>query len=255
MKGHLGSLALAVGMLALASAPASAGPAAVTFALAPAPATLSELSPFAHDYVTNALYGSGTGDQTAVLQPVNVSSDTSGCDPSNFATLVPGRVALLARGGCNFSTKVVNAEVAGASAVIIFNGSPDGLFRGTLGSGVNIPVVAMSYSDGSDLAEQYEQALTNSAFLPQVDVHAPTPSGSLALSYSVNRGPNAIASRSCTFDSVALQSCGDRTGSSKGTTTHTALLPIGPGSDTFAVTVRFTDHGSVSASYVTPPNQ
>jgi hypothetical protein len=254
-KKRSGSLALALGILAVVCGPASAAPAAVTFALAPAAATLSEVSPFAHDYVTNAFYGSGSGDVTSDLQPANVSSDTSGCTPADFAGFVAGRVALLARGGCSFYNKVANAEDAGASAVIIFNSSPDGLFQGTLGSVGGVPVVAVSYSDGSTLAAQYQDADTNGTALPVVDLQVPSSSGSLALAYTVNRRPNAIASRSCTFDSAPLQSCSDQTASSKGTTTYTVLLPIGPGSDTFAVTVRFTDRASVSASYVTPPSQ
>jgi hypothetical protein len=249
------SLALALGMLALVSGPASAAPAAVTFALAPAAATLNEVLPDAHNDVTNAFYGSGSGDDSADIQPVNVSSDISGCDPADYADFAAGRVALLARGGCSFSQKVANAEAAGASAVIIFNSSPNGLFQGTLGSDVSVPAVAVSYSDGSSLAAEYQAAVADGIPLPVVEVQVPSSPGSLALSYTVNRAPNAIASLSCSFDSAPLQSCGNRTASSKGTTTYTVLLPIGPGSDPFAVTVRFTDRGSVSASYVTPPNQ
>jgi subtilisin family serine protease len=59
-----------------------------------------------------------------------------------------GKVALINRGACSFAEKAINAEAAGATAVVIHNSSP-GLFNGTLGSPVaTVPVVGISLDDG-----------------------------------------------------------------------------------------------------------
>ncbi len=91
------------------------------------------------------------------LGPGNTS--TSGCEPTDFDGLDfdgTNDVALIQRGACDFSVKALNAQAAGAEAVIIFNqGNADGRFDtivGTLGDGVvgtlTIPVVGGSYLDG-----------------------------------------------------------------------------------------------------------
>ena len=79
----------------------------------------------------------------SLLPPVGGS--TSGCEAADFAGFPAGNVALIQRGTCTFIDKAVNAEAAGASAVIIFNegnSSPDRteLLLGTLGEpGVTHP--------------------------------------------------------------------------------------------------------------------
>jgi len=108
---------------------------------------------------------SGSGDVTGVVQPVDVlippgpeaNSSTSGCEASDFAGFPAGAVALLQRGTCSFYDKAVNAQAAGASAVIIFNEGQEGraeVFAGTLGApDLTIPVVSTGYALGADLAD------------------------------------------------------------------------------------------------------
>ena len=99
--------------------------------------SFSEVSPTAHAYVLGTDWGPGRsiGVATGALQPAGgiilpptqTSSSTSGCTTSDFTGFVPGRIALIQRGGCNFGVKVLNAQAAGASGVIIFNeGNPGG---------------------------------------------------------------------------------------------------------------------------------
>ncbi|RPI86224.1 MAG: DUF11 domain-containing protein [Chloroflexi bacterium] len=69
-----------------------------------------------------ALQGTGPA-LSADIQAEIASFDNSnltGCDsfPEGFFT---GKIALIQRGGCNFSVKVANAEAAGAVVVIVFN--------------------------------------------------------------------------------------------------------------------------------------
>ena len=64
--------------------------------------------------VVLALDGTGPGD----------TSTENGCTPLTNAAAVSGNIALIYRGACTFVTKVVNAEAAGAVAVIIANNVP-----------------------------------------------------------------------------------------------------------------------------------
>lgn len=101
---------------------------------------------------------------TGTVVPVDLNlagdrSNTSGCEASDFAGFPAGSISLIQRGDCNFSVKALNAEAAGAGAVVIFNqgNSPgrEGLIVGTLGGDgvVAIPVAGASFADGVALAQ------------------------------------------------------------------------------------------------------
>ncbi|MGA8046840.1 MAG: M28 family metallopeptidase, partial [Dermatophilaceae bacterium] len=135
------------------------------------PSSLTQLAPIVAEYETGPFTGSGAGDVTAAVTPVDLqltlgNTSTSGCDAADFAGFTAGTIALIQRGGCNFSIKALNAEAAGASAVVIFNqGDADtdarkGLIVGTLGGSdvVGIPVVGASYDQGVALAQGGSQA-------------------------------------------------------------------------------------------------
>lgn len=133
-----------------------------------APASFQRTAPTprtygADDFATMEYSGSGT--VTASVQAVDLvlppgataSTSTSGCESSDFAGFVAGRVALLQRGTCDFVVKAENAENAGATAVIIFNEGQEGrteVLTGTLGnaSDVAIPVIGTSFAVGNELA-------------------------------------------------------------------------------------------------------
>src|SRR5947208_10430161 len=100
------------------------------------PPSLSEDSPTAHVFALSSEWNSGqsTGTASADLQPAGgivipptpTPSSSSGCTSADFNGFVPGRIALIQRGTCTFGTKVLNAQAAGASGVIVFNeGNPD----------------------------------------------------------------------------------------------------------------------------------
>ena len=91
---------------------------------------LSEVSPTAHDYVVSTDFNPGQSTGTAnasslqpaggiIIPPTPTPSSSSGCTASDFSGFVKGRIALIQRGGCNFGVKVLNAQAAGASGVII----------------------------------------------------------------------------------------------------------------------------------------
>ena len=136
------------------------------------PATLNQTAPIAASYETGTFTGTGFGTVTGQVIPVDLALDpprasTSGCEPEDFTGLDfsgPADIALIQRGTCFFSTKAVNAEMAGAEAVIIFNqgNSPtrEGLITGNAAdlpdgtpSNLTIPVVGASFAQGEALAQ------------------------------------------------------------------------------------------------------
>ena len=136
------------------------------------PSALDLVVPNLTPYVEGTDYevanGSGSGDVTATLVPVDIAislgagpvnlnpenTSTSGCEATDFAGFPVGAVALIQRGTCSFDAKVANALAAGASAVIIFNegqvGRTDAGFIDLSGS-YSSPVVATSFAVGVDL--------------------------------------------------------------------------------------------------------
>ncbi|MEA2484797.1 MAG: hypothetical protein QOC55_2744, partial [Thermoleophilaceae bacterium] len=139
------------------------------------PPTLSEVSPHAHDYALNGEWnpGQSTGEalnarvQPAggiVIPPTATPSSSSGCTGADFNGFTRGSIALIQRGTCNFGVKVLNAQAAGASGVIIFNeGNPNrtDVFAGSLQDASDtpfvptIPVAFTSFAIGQDLLTQY----------------------------------------------------------------------------------------------------
>src|SRR6266498_1523376 len=98
---------------------------------------------------------------------------------ADFQGFVPGRVALIQRGGCNFGVKVINAQAAGASGVIIFNeGNPGrtGVLSGSLVDAAGnrivptIPVAFTSFDTGNSLLNEYLQAVQNGTALPVMSI-------------------------------------------------------------------------------------
>jgi Peptidase family M28/PA domain len=137
--------------------------------------TLSEISPTAQSFVlgTDWTAGQSLGTTTATVQPVggiiipptSTPSSTSGCTTVDFAGFTAGNIALIQRGGCNFGVKILNAEAAHASGVIIFN---EGQVGRTAAIGINIidangnrfvptiPVAFTTFAIGEQLYNDYQ---------------------------------------------------------------------------------------------------
>ncbi|MGS0685452.1 M28 family metallopeptidase [Nakamurella sp. GG22] len=147
------------------------------------PVTLEQLTPVSADYPSGAFTGSGSGDVTGNVIPVDLNLTppytpvTSGCEAADFAGLNfsgPNDIALVQRGTCNFSVKAANAQAAGAEAVIIFNQGSDptrtDLIIGTLAPLLlDIPVVGASFAQGVALAQPGSTARVNALFETRTD--------------------------------------------------------------------------------------
>lgn len=108
----------------------------------------------------------------AVHQPMafasdGTASDSLGCGAITNGPAINGKIAVVYRGTCQYSTKALNCQNAGAVAVIIINnvpGSPVGLGAGTDAPSVTIPVVMISQAAGALLKSDIELG-TNYAFI------------------------------------------------------------------------------------------
>jgi hypothetical protein len=131
--------------------------------------------------------GVSNGTANGAIQPAggivmppdpNGSTSTSGCTGADFDTAtMSGKVALVQRGGCNFGVKVLNAQAAGATGVIIFNeGNPGrtGVINGSLvdanGNPIvpTIPVAFTSFDIGKSLWDEFQ---AGAAPTTSLDIH------------------------------------------------------------------------------------
>jgi hypothetical protein len=77
------------------------------------------------------------------------------CGAAQNADQLDGNIALVYRGNCPFVDKVLNAQAAGAIAVIVVNNVPGGVIAmGGTSSQINIPSVMISQADGNLLASE-----------------------------------------------------------------------------------------------------
>jgi hypothetical protein len=154
--------------------------------------TFSEVSPTARTFALVDEWNPGKGNGTAtnatlqpaggvILPPTPTPSSTSGCTSADFSGFVSGRIALIQRGGCNFGVKVLNAQAAGASGVVIFNeGNPGrtGVINGNLvdaaGNPITptIPVSFTSFAIGAGASDSlYNQYLAGTPPVMNLDIH------------------------------------------------------------------------------------
>ena len=166
---------------------------------------LTPAPPVTHE--SGDVTGSTLGTVTSAVVPVDINltgdrANTSGCDgaytetavgapltadpagPDDFAGFTAGAIALIQRGGCSFALKVVNAQAAGAGAVILFNqgNTPErsGVLTnitaeppaGSAVTAITVPVVGASFDAGVLLARIGSTATVAVINMPQSNVIA-----------------------------------------------------------------------------------
>lgn len=116
------------------------------------PPTFEVLSPasIAGDYPAGgAVFNPPAADITAevVLVSDGVGTSSDGCE--TIINDLAGKIALIDRGNCNFTDKVLNAQAAGAAGVVIANNQDDStLTMGGSAPGIVIASVFIGQSDG-----------------------------------------------------------------------------------------------------------
>ena len=101
--------------------------------------------------VTPAAFGAEWANVTTMTQAMVLASPLNGC--SAIGSSVSGKIALIQRGSCKFDLKVLNAQNAGAVAVIVYN-NVDGTLTmtgSTSAQHVTIPAAFISLAQGSAL--------------------------------------------------------------------------------------------------------
>ena len=128
--------------------------------------TVNSPSSIAGDYF--GLSGSFGADLTPISGTLVLVDDGSGnpnegCSSLTNGTAISGNIALVFRGSCNFSTKALNAQNAGALAVIVVNnvsGPAVGMASGDDGDQVTIPTFMLSQADGQAIINELASGVT-----------------------------------------------------------------------------------------------
>jgi subtilisin family serine protease len=132
-------------------------------------------------------------DDDDTLDDGNPGTSMDACEPLVNDDEISGNIAFIERGGCEFVTKIRNAEDAGAVAVVVFNiaGDPIVMTRLSLQTPVNIPAIMLGQADGDlilgelEAGETVEAVLNKSLFLTVDDT------GNKLGTFS-SRGPAAV---------------------------------------------------------------
>lgn len=98
---------------------------------------------------------------TGVTGDLALTTPLNGC--TNIDEDLTGKIALIARGSCNFTVKVKNAQTKGAIAAIIYN-IPSSTSFGPMGgtdASVTIPSVLIEASEGDAIKAQLEASTVN----------------------------------------------------------------------------------------------
>ncbi|MDQ7994435.1 MAG: PA domain-containing protein [Luteibacter sp.] len=132
------------------------------------------------------------------------ASPADGCTAITNGSALAGKIALIDRGTCDFTVKTLNAQSAGAKAVLIANNQAGAITPGgTPASPVTIPVIAISQADGSKLKANLTgltgavgkgTGLAGADAQGNVQLYAPTvlAQGSSFSHYDTRLTPNAI---------------------------------------------------------------
>jgi hypothetical protein len=98
-----------------------------------------------------------------VLAMDGMGVPTNGCEPFTNAAAMAGKVALVDRGGCTFVIKALNAQAAGAIAVVVADSVPGcpapGL--GGVDPTIHIPTVRVTHDDGVRLKTALQLGTVN----------------------------------------------------------------------------------------------
>lgn len=123
---------------------------------------------------------------------VDGGANEEGCQPFS-AGAFDGAIALVLRGTCSFTEKIVNAADASAIAVIVHNQNPgEGHFRMT-GDDVSVPAIMVTFDDGNLLRGWMEvhsdaEVVIHTGYVPYF-----VPDDVDKVVYSSSRGPTAHA--------------------------------------------------------------
>ncbi|MFA5683439.1 MAG: S8 family serine peptidase [Lysobacteraceae bacterium] len=119
--------------------------------------------------------------------PIKVSPSLLACSPLPPGTFAGG-FALVARGDCDFSAKINNAQAGGAEYVLIHNNRPGAITNITV-AGSSLPTFTLTQADGLAIAAALGSAAGVADFAADLDPPLPTPTQGDVVNNSSSRGP------------------------------------------------------------------
>ena len=161
----------------------------------------------AGDYAINqAAFGpvANSSNFSGSIVAAVTGANSEGCTAFDNASAVAGRLALVTRGTCAFTVKVDNAQLAGATGVIVANNQAGTIVPGGIPTNpVTIPVISVSQVDGNTLkanpggltgALALGSSLAGADAAGNVQLYAPTAlaQGSSFSHYDTRLTPNAL---------------------------------------------------------------
>lgn len=126
-----------------------------------------------YSYQESTFFGGpvDNGYQYGELVLVNDGSanPNEGCNPLTNGAAVNGNIAVVYRGSCDFTDKAMNAQNAGATAVIVINNvaNPSTINMGGINNNVTIPAIMISQADGAILVNSINNNEAPKAILGQ----------------------------------------------------------------------------------------
>ena len=131
-------------------------------------------------------------DGVSVLGAGQSGTTFDACEEITNGDEVADKIAFIQRGRCDFEDKILNAQNAGAIAVVVFDTQGDGIIMAGTRDSVDIPAVMIGAADGDRLltelqsGDAVEVTLDKTLFLQTVE------DGDVMGSFS-SRGPNLTA--------------------------------------------------------------
>ncbi len=154
--------------------------------------------------------GPVTGD--VVLYDESTDTLHLGCDTASNSSALNGKIALINRGTCFFTQKILNAQIAGAIAVVIVNNIPGDppFVMGGFDTAIVIPAVMISYEDGlkikAELASGTNVNVTLS-YVPSIDTDGDLDNGIICHEYAhgiSNRLTGGADNVTCLFNAEEM---------------------------------------------------
>lgn len=163
-----------------------------------------------------SMVNSPSGDVTAPVWAADLAipspapnTSTSGCEAADFTGMPAGAIVLLQRGTCGELQKMLNAQTAGAGAIVYINegnagvpGREDPRWFNMEGAGITVPIVAAQVDTVADLAGATRAGLVGKTARLRVEFRAGSIPTQNVIAETRGGDPNKVIVVGAHLDSV-----------------------------------------------------
>jgi hypothetical protein len=163
-----------------------------------------------------SMVNSASGDVTGPVWATDLvipspapNTSTSGCEAADFDGMPKGAIVLIQRGFCGELTKWLNAQAAGAGAIVYINegnvgvpGREDPRWFDMEGAGVTIPIMAAQVATVADLAGSVRKGLVGKTARLRIDWRPGTYPTDNVIAETRGGDPNKVIVVGAHLDSV-----------------------------------------------------